>query len=186
MSVKFFANETSEALAFRAGEINVAFPASGSFGPTAGVKVEWVPTDFEGYFSMNVHVAPWDNIYVRRAVAYALDRADLVKALGTPGEAVTTLIPPDQLRLLAPQAQVNALVASLPGYPYNLAKAKAELALSPYPHGFTTTTNTCGYGSLTQVNEVIAAELAKIGIKLNIRVMTYTAWTNWTVGPKPI
>jgi peptide/nickel transport system substrate-binding protein len=34
------------------------------------------------------------------------------------------------------------------------------------------------------VNEVIAAELAKIGIKLNIRVMPYTQWTNWTVGPK--
>jgi peptide/nickel transport system substrate-binding protein len=184
ISVKFFANETSEALAFRAGDVNVAFPAGGSFAATAGVKVQWVPTDFEGYFSMNVHVAPWDNIHVRRAVAYALDRPDLVKALGTPGEAVTTFIPPDQLGELASPAQVNALVASLPSYPYNLAKAKAELALSPYPRGFTTSTNSCGYGSLTPVNEVIAAELAKIGIKLNIRVMPYTQWTNWSVGPK--
>jgi hypothetical protein len=45
---------------------------------------------------MNVHVAPWESIYVRRAVAYALDRANLVKALGIPGQAVTTAIPPDQ------------------------------------------------------------------------------------------
>ena len=60
--MKFFANDTSEALAFRAGEINVAFPAGGSFASTSGARVEWVPSDYTGFFSMNVHVAPWDNI----------------------------------------------------------------------------------------------------------------------------
>ncbi len=184
VSVKFFANDTSEALAFRAGEINVAFPAGGSFASTAGAKVEWVPSDYEGYFSMNVHVAPWDDIYVRRAVAYALDRANLVKALGIPGEAVTTLIPPDQLRVLASQGQVNALVGSVPSYPYNLAKAKAEMAMSPYPHGFTAPTNTLEFGTYTPETEVIAAQLAKIGIKLNIKEQTFTQWIATADGPK--
>ncbi len=181
VSVKFFANETSEALAFGAGEVNVAFPADSSFGSTAGVKVDWVPSDYEGMFSMNVQVAPWDNIYVRRAVAYALDRADLVKALGIPGQAVTTLIPPDQLGLLGSRAQVNALISSLPSYPCNLAKAKAELALSPYPHGFTAPTNTLEHGTYTPETEVIAAELAKIGINLNIKEQSFTQWISTAV-----
>ena len=123
VSVKCFANETSEALAFRAGDIDVAFPAGAEFASTAGVKVAWVPSDYERYFAMNVNLAPWDNIYVRRAVAYALDRANLVKALGIPSLPVTTLIPPDQLGVLGSQAQVNALTSSLPSYPYSLAKA---------------------------------------------------------------
>jgi peptide/nickel transport system substrate-binding protein len=184
VSVKFFANETSEALAFRAGEVNVAFPAGSSFGSTAGVKVEWAPSDYEGMFSMNVHVAPWDNIYVRRAVAYALNRTDLVKALGIPGQAVTTLIPPDQLGLLGSRAQVSALINSLPSYPYNLATAKAELAMSPYPHGFTAPTNTLECGTYTPETEVIAAELAKIGINLNIREQSFTQWIATAVGQK--
>jgi peptide/nickel transport system substrate-binding protein len=184
VSVKFFANDTSEALAFRAGEINVAFPAGGSFASTSGARVEWAPSDYTGFFSMNVHVAPWDNIYVRRAVAYAIDRANLVRALGIPGQAVTTLIPPDQLRVLAPQAQVNAVVNSVPSYPYNLAKAKAEMALSPYPHGFTAPTNTLEFGTYTPVTEVIAAQLAKIGIKLNIKEQTFTQWIATADGPK--
>jgi peptide/nickel transport system substrate-binding protein len=48
VSVKFFANDTSEALAFRAGEINVAFPAGGSFASTAGTKVDGSPANMKG------------------------------------------------------------------------------------------------------------------------------------------
>jgi peptide/nickel transport system substrate-binding protein len=167
VSIKFFSNETSQDLAFRAGEIQVAFPSLvRSFTSITGVGVKSVPALSEGYFGMNVNLPPWNNLYVRRAVAYALNKQAIIAANGTPGAAVNDLIPPSELDLIAPAAQVSALLKSLPSYPYSIAKAKAELAKSPYPKGFTATTLTTSFSSYQPVNEVIAYDLKQIGINL--------------------
>jgi peptide/nickel transport system substrate-binding protein len=90
-------------------------------------------------FGMSTQVAPWDNVHVPRAVAYALDGADLIVAHGGYAVPSYTFIPPSQFLTIAAQAQLDALVRSMPTYPYDVAKAKAELAQSPYPHGFSAT-----------------------------------------------
>lgn len=133
---------------------------------------------------MNVQQAPWNNIHVRRAVAYALNRSDIIAALGNGAEPVSTLVPPAELARLASQSQVSALLGSLPGYPYNLAKARTELAESPYPHGFTATTQTIDFASYTPVNEAIAGDLAKIGINLKLKVIGFTQYLAFASGPK--
>ena len=52
ISVKFFASETSEALAFRAGEIDVAFPNDGAtFAAASGAKVTSWLNNQTGYLS---------------------------------------------------------------------------------------------------------------------------------------
>ena len=60
---------------------------------------------------------------------------------------------------------------SVPQYPYDLGKARQEMAQSAYPHGFTATT-TIDNGDAgpngPNVDQVIAAELHKIGITLKI------------------
>ena len=167
VSIKFFSDETSMDLAFRAGEIQVAFPSEvKTFTSTTGASVTSVPALSEGYFGMNVNEAPWNNIYVRRAVAYALNKQAIIAANGTPGEVTNDLIPKSELDLIASPAQVNALLSSLPAYSYNVAEAKAELAKSPYPRGFTASTLTTTYSSYEPVDEVIIADLKAIGINL--------------------
>jgi peptide/nickel transport system substrate-binding protein len=186
ISVKFFASETSEALAFRGGEIDVASDVLNpkAFKSTSGGSIVSAPAFSEGYFGMNVNQPPWNNIHVRRAVAYALNRADVIAALGNNAEPVTTFIPPSELDRLGSQSQVSALINGLPSYQYNLAMAKRELAESPYPHGFTATTQTITFASYTPVNEAIAGDLAKIGINLKLETIGFTQYLAFASGPK--
>jgi peptide/nickel transport system substrate-binding protein len=188
ISVKFFSDETGMALDMRAGEIDVAFPADGeAFAATSGEKVTpWPYGNNLGYFAMNTRLKPWSDIHVRRAVAYALDRTAIITANGGPtsATAVDTFISAQALGTLGPGAQVNALLNSVPQYPFNLAKAKQEMAESAYPKGFTASTETLNYGGFVDVNEVIANELQQIGIKLKVSVVTDGAWASWIFGPK--
>ena len=186
--VKLFSSETDEALAFRAGEIDAAHDVLNprSFVSASGANLVSTPAFSEGYFGMNYEIAPWNNIHVRRAVAYALNRSDIIAALGNKAEPVTTLIPPNQLTQLGSQAQISALVNSLPSYPYSIAKAKAELAQSPYPHGFTATAITIDFGAYTPINEAIAADLAKVGITLKLKLVSFNQYIDDLTGPRTL
>ena len=76
ISFTFFSNETSEALAFRAGEIDLdpSVISPRSFASTSGAKLLTTPSCGIGFFIMNTKTPGWDDVHVRRAVAYALDR----------------------------------------------------------------------------------------------------------------
>ena len=105
-------------------------------------NVDIVTAPSLGMFALTLdHSAPpFDDIHVRRAVAYAVDREGLVKALlkGN-GEAATALNPPEMWSGVLPADEVRAFYATLPSYPFDLEKAKAELAQSAHPDGFEVT-----------------------------------------------
>jgi peptide/nickel transport system substrate-binding protein len=187
ISFKFFSSETSEALAMRAGEIDVAFPNDGAtFAGASGAKVtRWLNNQI-GYFSMNTKLAPWSDIHVRRAVAYALNRADIIAAGGGATSAVPLydFFPAIDLDLLGSTGQVSAIIAALPKYSFNLAAAKAQMAASAYPHGFTASMNTCQIGDFINIDQVITAELQRIGIILQVKTVTCTAWVTELYGQK--
>jgi peptide/nickel transport system substrate-binding protein len=65
------------------------------------------------YFFMNTRVAPFNNLKVRQAVNYAINREALVRIVGGLGQTTENILPPTY-----PQYQKHDL------YPYNLAKAK--------------------------------------------------------------
>jgi peptide/nickel transport system substrate-binding protein len=65
------------------------------------------------YFFMNNKVAPFDNLKVRQAVNYAIDRTALVKIYGGLGQPTENVLPPTY-----PQYKKHNL------YPYDLKKAK--------------------------------------------------------------
>jgi hypothetical protein len=92
------------------------------------------PGDTSADVVMNVTMPPFDNIHVRCAIAYAIDRPAEVAESADPStpDTANSILTPGELGTFAPKAQVTALLDSLPNYPYNLAKAKAELAQSPY------------------------------------------------------
>ena len=174
VSVQFFSSETSEALAFRQGAIDLAFPIDNkAFASTGGIKLTTVPSyAVQGCFFMNVLQKPFNNLHVRRAIAYALNRTALISAWGGYATPVYQFLTAGLLENIGTPAQVAAALKSVPTYPYNLAKAKAEMAQSPYPHGVNATISVEGSGSYPNVSQAIAAELAKIGIHLKLQVMT--------------
>ncbi len=128
ISLDFFSSDTSLALAFRAGEIDLDpfVPDPQNFAATSGAKIITAPSCAGAVFSMNTQLAPWDDVHVRRAVAYALNRADIIAANGGYATPKYTLIPTEMLLSIASQPQVNALYGSLPLYQYDVAMAKHQ------------------------------------------------------------
>jgi peptide/nickel transport system substrate-binding protein len=188
ISIKFFSSENSMALAFRAGAVDVASASDPrSFAAAANTKLLVAQTPLlETFVSMNTKVAPWSDVHVRRAVAYAVNRSALINALGATGYArpVPTLIDPLQLRTIASKAQVDALLKSIPLYPFDPAKAKQEMAASAYPNGFSADlTEPSSSPSLVTVGEALAGELKPLGIKLTITTPTIGNWFAALTGP---
>ena len=125
------------------------------------VSMDLFPSTRTDYVIMNDTKAPFNNQYVRQAISYAVDRNALIKAVlfgnGTPANS---LFPP----------QVPYYQKSTPGEQLDLAKAKAALAKSPDPHGFSTTLLIpSGESDDATIAQIMQADLAKIGIKLNIQ-----------------
>src|SRR5205814_9571692 len=84
----YFQDEQAAALAMRAGAID-GFIAQDprSFGGRAGssVKITVTPAKYtQGIIAMNWKVAPYDDVHVRRAIAYAINRAGIVAAFTRP------------------------------------------------------------------------------------------------------
>jgi peptide/nickel transport system substrate-binding protein len=169
ISFTFFSSESSMALAFRAGQIDIAPEISEprAFTSTSGSQLRAIPQCEVEAFYMPTNVPQWANIHVRRAVAYALNAEDIVKAKGVPAQIISSMILPSQLALLGSSSQAQQLVSSAPSYKYDLTKAKQEMAESPYPHGFSATfpTNTPYFGTDPQV---VASQLQSIGIRMNV------------------
>jgi peptide/nickel transport system substrate-binding protein len=178
VTYNFFAEENSEALAMRAGQIDLtdALGDPRAFAATSGVKPLSSPGLNEVSISMNVKVPPFNDIHARRAVAYAVNRAEYIKALGWSGTEITTFVLPSELNTIASKAQVDALIKSLPQYPYSIAKAKAELAKSAYPNGFSVTLAAAPYANLGTMCQVLAAQLKKVGINVTVQPMDFGSW----------
>ena len=184
LSIKFFSDEQSMALAMRAGDLDVAFPtAVSAFAATSGAKIVDAPAVDPWILALDTVEAPWNDVHVRRAVAYALNRADISKAVGAPCTPITTVIPPVQLYPLGSRSTVGGLLKSLPQYPFSIAKAKAELAKSAHPNGVTADFDFFSYGAIPNVAQVVAAQLRKVGITLNINPLTGAQWGALILGP---
>ena len=124
ISVTFFGSETSEALAFRAGEIDIdplrLRPAE--LRGASGAKLLAVPELRQRLFRHEHQPA---RVERRACPPGGRLRAEPGRhhrrlAADTPSP-IYTLTPPQLLRSLASQPQVDALLRSLPRYQYNLA-----------------------------------------------------------------
>jgi peptide/nickel transport system substrate-binding protein len=138
-----------------------AWSTVSSLKSTPGVDMDLFPSTRTDYVIFNDTKAPFNNQDVRQAINYAIDRPSLVQAVlfgnGTPANS---LFPP----------QVPYYQKSTPGYSLDLAKAKALMAKSPDPKGFSTTILIpSGESDDTTIAQILQADLAKIGITLKVQ-----------------
>ena len=112
ISVKVFSNETSLELAMRAGEIDLDpyILDTKAFASASGATLLTAPSCSLGVFSMNTQTAPWSDIHVRRTVAYALNRSDIITAAGGYNTPIYTYLPPSAFLELAAAPEVNSLI----------------------------------------------------------------------------
>jgi len=84
--IKFYPDATSLAAAIRSGDVDFAyrqFTTSdiASLQVTSGLKVYPSPGAFIQYLVINEHIAPFNNVLVRQAIAAAINRTDLVNTV---------------------------------------------------------------------------------------------------------
>lgn len=120
-----------------------------------------------GYLAMNVEKPPFNNVLVRRAVAYALNKQSYVDAVYL-GNAKTAIDPyPPTMWSYTDRVRT---------YPYDPAKSRELLAQAGYKNGFSTTLWTLPVSRPYNPNgrkmgEMMQADLARVGIK--VQLVTY-------------
>jgi peptide/nickel transport system substrate-binding protein len=130
----------------------------------AGLTVYYQPANNNSYLAMNGDRPPFGNVGVRRAIAYAIDVRGIVKAFYPKGALVAdNWTPPG---MMGENPAVKA-------YPFDVARAKAELAKAGYKDGFTTelfypTIPRPYMPEPQRVAEAIQAQLKVIGITVNL------------------
>ncbi|MGA8355423.1 MAG: ABC transporter substrate-binding protein [Solirubrobacteraceae bacterium] len=177
ITITLFKTEAAMALALRSGALDGVFDylAPKIFTNLPGVRSWKAPGTTIGFVSANTEMPPFNNVHVRRALAYATDTEGMIDALYPGGLATEapTIMPASLFDGLGSKSEVDKVVSSLPTYKFDLAKAKQELAKSPYPHGFSTTIAT-EQENANQVSsaQILSSDLAKIGITAHVEEVT--------------
>ena len=112
---------------------------------------------------LNHTVEPFDDVRVRQAVNYAIDRKSLVEAL----------VPTTTARVQPFASVVNGFDESLEArYPYDPAKAEQLLAEAGHPNGVDAGTfYVANWEPFPQAAQIIQADLAKAGIRIELELM---------------
>jgi peptide/nickel transport system substrate-binding protein len=175
ITINYFKEEAAMALALRSGAIDgaSAYGSPRQFENIPGTRALPSAPEWTDFLSLNTATPPFNNIYVRRAIAYATDTSGMIKAFYPNGDATetSTIIPANMFAGFNSQ-QVNAMIASLKKYDFDLSAAKRELAKSPYPHGFTTELQVVvNEPLLVSAAQILAADLAKIKINAKVKIV---------------
>lgn len=164
-------DNTTRFLQLQGGQIDVdefpAFSQIAQITSASGIKLVSVPSTRVDIVLFNQKNKPFQDIHVRKAINLAIDRASLVKAaLFGHGSPAGTFLAPN-IPLATPVAPP----------PFSLAQAKAEMAKSTVPKGFSTTLNIAA-GSATDavIGQVLQQELAPLGIKVTLQKLDPSTW----------
>ena len=146
---------------FPAPEMAAQFQSDPSFTVKVG------STEGETILSTNNQQKPFNDLLVRQAIAHALNKQEIIDGamfgFGTP---IGTHFAPH-----------HAAYVDLTGtYPHDLVKAKQLLAEAGYPNGFKATLKLPPPSYARRGGEIIAAQLRKVGIELEIIPVQWAQW----------
>lgn len=158
--------------ALRAGEVDVIpeLPAQEITAVREDPNLRIIEVPFNGiqYIAINNETAPFDNVKVRQALNYAVDKKAVIETaqfgIGVP---IGSHMPP-----------VTDYYVDLAGrYPYDPEKARQLLAEVGYPDGFETTMILPQpYDFHIRNGQVVADQLARVGIKCKLETMEWGTW----------
>jgi ABC-type transport system substrate-binding protein/ABC-type dipeptide/oligopeptide/nickel transport system permease component len=172
VTFKFIAEPTAAFAALMAGDVDAFsnYPAPESFAQFAAdprFEVFNGTTEMEVVLSINERVAPLSDVRVRRALSYALDRRAIIDgAMFGYGTPIGSHFPPS-----------NPAYVDLTGmYPHDAAKARALLAQAGYAQGLILSLKLPPPSYARRGGEIIAAELAQVGVRVNIENLEWAQW----------
>ncbi|MEM8740583.1 MAG: ABC transporter substrate-binding protein [Pseudomonadota bacterium] len=171
-TIQFISDPTAAFAAIMAEDIDAfsGFPAPENvpqFEADPRFAVMIGNTEGETILSTNNTMPPLDNVKVREAIAHAIDRQAVIDGAyygyGTP---IGTHFAPH-----------NPAYVDLTGLSsYDPEKAKALLAEAGFPDGFTTTLKLPPPSYARRGGEIIAAQLAEVGITVEVSNLEWAQW----------
>jgi len=170
-SYVFISDTATMTNALLAGDIdgtnNFAPEALAIFEGNPQFKVLVGSTEGETILATNNRKAPFDNLKVRQAIAHGLDRAEIIEgATYGYGVPIGTHFAPHHPYYLD---LTNT-------YPYDPAAAKALLAEAGFPDGFSATLKLPPVAYARLSGQIIASQLAQVGIKLELINVEWAQW----------
>ena len=172
VTFKFISDPSAAFAAMMAGDVDAfpLYPAPETleqFKADPRFQIIVGSTEGETILAMNNGKKPFDNIKVREAVAHAINRKEVIDgAMFGYGTPIGSHFAPHNPAYIDLTAQSN----------YDPGKAKALLKEAGYPDGFTVSLKLPPPPYARRGGEIIAAELAKVGIKAEI---TNVEWAQW-------
>ncbi len=110
------------------------------------------------YITLNTHIKPFNNVKVRLALEYAIDKERIIKILNGRGIIANQILPPT----------MSGYDSAYKGYSYNPSMAKKLLAQAGYPHGFSSTLYTLNVDPQPRIAQSFQQDLSQIGVKIRI------------------
>jgi peptide/nickel transport system substrate-binding protein len=170
---RFLPDQAAQMAALAAGDIDVIGYA---LSPENALKVKGDRnlrliegrTTTEITVGLNNSRRPFSDVRVRRAIAHATNRREIVEGamfgFGTP---IGSHMSPGE----------RYYVDTSDTYPYDPERAKALLREAGLPNGFTATFSLPDrYPYERRAGELLAAQLARVGIQLRLEVVEWTQW----------
>jgi peptide/nickel transport system substrate-binding protein len=171
ISYRFLPSTASRDLAFQNGEIDLEYGMQDQTWVDRTKKLPGVIVDVfepgeEAILHLNKSIKPLDDIRVRQAIAYAINRKELLAWQGKdvsrePGSVI-------------PIGNLGYVDAGL--LPFDLAKSKALLAEAGFPNGLTLKVVHTQLPSMLAEMQVVQAQLKKAGINLDLQVVEHATF----------
>ena len=166
---------SNRAIGLETGEIDIATPISSvdeeNIKNNPKLQLLTKPSISYSYIGMNMTKAPLNDIRVRKAINYAIDKQAIIDViLNGNGKIATSPIAPG----------VFGFTDKTKNYEYNVEKAKELMKEAGYENGFTTSILVFSGEANTQTAEIVQAYLKEIGIDLKIEIVEVSAYWDMT------
>jgi peptide/nickel transport system substrate-binding protein len=184
ITLRLIQDDSARLLAVQGGNVTGAFeiPASEvtTYSKVEGMQVIRGANPSVMLLNVNNTQKPWNDPAVRKAASMAIDKAGIVKAvLHSSGAPAISVVQPSGMESLLGKSATDTLYKELDKYAFDVSAAKAELAKSSVPNGFSAT---IVYSQAEQtsglVAQAVAQELKAIGINLTVKSLSDSAYTD--------
>ncbi len=180
ITYRYIKDESTALTALRTGKIDimeaVRWSAVDELKKNAP-KLQWNRYLAQGgnFVALRTDTKPFDDVRVRRALNMAVNKQEIIKSyFGGQAEMLVYPMQPDYAGYFEPLSAMPPAVQE--PFSFNPAKAKQLLAEAGHPNGFSFKVQISSASLDQDLLTMVAAYLAKIGVKMEIQVMEYPAY----------
>jgi len=178
VTFRFISDPVAQLMALRAGDVDVLVEVTPEIATSLQNDPNFTvlsgPQELVQIVAINKTRSPFSDLRVRQAMAMAVDRAQLI-------ELVAQGFSSPVGSHIAPGAPFYADMTWV--YPHDPGKARELLAEAGYENGFTAMlTLPANYSFHVRTGEVLAAQFAQIGIRVNLELVDWPTWLERVYG----